>query len=102
MKINEEKKRTIKGLASMATVIIIILLLCCSCFSFKRAYTSNYGEVISVDGDKVEVIFMVLNYRDEYLTNVFYHQGGHGYSVGDTYPDFSKQNYQPFVLKEIR
>jgi hypothetical protein len=96
MKISRERAEMVRDLIRLIITGLLMAILMSSCVNWNKAYTTPYGEVIEVAGDKVTVRYYLLNYEKSFIRNTYLHQGGHKYEIGDTYPDFRKQLYQPF------
>ena len=83
---------SLKALA-VITVLFIIGMLIFSCKSAEPPVALPYGPVISVQGDKIEVAFEVINKEPGSQISGWFYVPGHGFVKGNIFPDFSKYRH---------
>jgi len=78
--------------------LILLLLLCSGCVA-GEFYTSPEGNVVSIEGDLVCVVYPVLSGKGGRVYNCYFFKSGHKYSLGDTYPDFEKHTKKSYTFE---
>lgn len=95
-----ESLKSIDGCARSSKILVLLILILIGCLVFFTGCKTAappvvvpYGPVISIDGDRIEVAFEVINKEPGSQLAGWFYVPGHRFVKGNIFPDFSKYKH---------